>query len=92
MRLPTFYAGSGGFVQASFSTRSDHRYERRDSKLGSFLDDPLEVIELDERRAQCDLDGRRRRRQLLDGSKDHVFFASRLDLGKINVRVGSEIS
>jgi hypothetical protein len=68
--------------QSPLAARRRHGYDPLRSQFGSLFDHPFKAVELEQRRAYRDVDGRRRRIQRFDHPEDHALSARFRDLGK----------
>src|SRR5580700_11613433 len=89
--LPTRRAFSRRQLETFFSTSRGERDDARDPKLGCLFHQPLETIELEQRRYQDQLRFLDRRRQFLDASKDYRRFPSCFNLGQVDARVVADL-
>src|SRR5689334_20234050 len=84
---PAFQAFRGCAFQTTLAAGRLHWDDFGDAQFRSFLDNPFEVIELDQGRVQHDSGGRRRRGKFFERPEDYALLAGSFDLGEKNASI-----
>jgi hypothetical protein len=84
---PAFAAFDRGFEETLFTARGVHRKDSMDAEFGGLFDNPLEAVELNQRGAESDDDGRGGRGDRFEDAEVNAVAARFQDLGEVCVLV-----